>query len=310
MNRIKERINIDTPVNILLLTLLIAPLSFFMLLLVGSIIAIPLFGIDPSFLFSPSRDYADPSVIPVMKYFQILQTTGLFVLPPLLVAIVLQKRIGHFLKLNQRPSGRALIYSILLIFASSPVIFYIGEWNAHLHFPEWLSGLEKWLNQTDQKTDELIEVFLNTTGIRAFLLNLIMIAVLPALGEEFMFRGIIQQQLSRFTQNKHIGIIISAILFSILHMQFSGFFPRFFLGAIFGYLFLWSGSLWLPIAVHFVNNASALIAHKQFVDSPMDPISSGNNFSYPYSITILSLIISATLLWAIYKLPQNESRKY
>jgi len=305
----KQEIDINAPVNLLLLTLLIALLSFTIVMLIGSLIAVPLFGIHPSFLLSPSKDLTDPSTIPVMKYFQMLQTIGLFILPPFLIAIATRKNPATFLKLNKLPSGMAVIYSISLIFATAPFIYFVGEWNANLHFPEWLSGLEKWLYQTDQDTKELVKAFLKTEGTAAFIYNLIMIAILPALGEEFLFRGIFQQQFSRLTRNKHAGVIIAACLFSVLHMQFSGFFPRFILGAMFGYLFLWCGSLWLPIAVHFVNNAFALIAHQKMAGTPLDPLTSNNNLAYPFYVTILSLLGSIVLLWAIYHTQKKEHRK-
>jgi membrane protease YdiL (CAAX protease family) len=87
-----------------------------------------------------------------------------------------------------------------------------------------------------------------------------MIAVLPAVGEELLFRGVIQKLFSKITRSHHWGIWISAILFSALHLQFYGFIPRLLLGAMFGYLLVWSGSLWLPILAHFINNAAAVTA--------------------------------------------------
>ncbi|NNE29163.1 MAG: CPBP family intramembrane metalloprotease, partial [Saprospiraceae bacterium] len=91
------------------------------------------------------------------------------------------------------------------------------------------------------------------------LYSLIVIAVIPAIGEELIFRGHLQQYFSRWLKNKHIGVLLAAFFFSAIHMQFEGFVPRFFLGVILGYIFLWTGSLWLAIWGHFVNNSFQLI---------------------------------------------------
>ena len=296
----KQRIDIHTPGNILLLTILIALISVSVVMLIGSLIAIPLYGISPSFLLSPTTDLSDPSSIHILKYLQILQTLGLFILPPFLVAYVIGRKPGKFLGLNRFPSGSMILYSALLVFAMGPVIYVVSDWNANFHFPEWLGGLEKWLNQTDQQTNELVKAFLDTEGTGGFLFSMLMIAIMPALGEEFLFRGVLQKQLIKLTHNKHLGIIFTAMLFSALHMQFSGFFPRFLLGAIFGYLFLWSGSLWLPIAAHFINNASAIIAHETMEQTPLDPLSGEDITGFPISVTLISLLICMGCMWAIY----------
>ena len=89
--------------------------------------------------------------------------------------------------------------------------------------------------------------------------NLLVIAIIPAIGEELFFRGYLQQKLIKWNRSPHIGIIITAILFSIIHFQFSGLIPRFILGVLLGYIFYWSSSLWIPIIAHFVNNAQVLI---------------------------------------------------
>jgi membrane protease YdiL (CAAX protease family) len=112
---------------------------------------------------------------------------------------------------------------------------------------------------TEEEAAKLTETFLKMPTIGSFLFNIFMIALLPAIGEEFMFRGLLQRLLKEWLGNIHLAIFISAFLFSALHMQFYGFFPRMLLGIMFGYLFYWSGSLWVPICAHFINNGSAVI---------------------------------------------------
>jgi len=91
------------------------------------------------------------------------------------------------------------------------------------------------------------------------ILNLFIIAILPAVGEEFFFRGVLQKILIRLFKSVHVAIWVTAFIFSAIHFQFFGFVPRFILGLIFGYLFFWSGTLWLPVISHFINNAVPVI---------------------------------------------------
>ena len=87
-----------------------------------------------------------------------------------------------------------------------------------------------------------------------------MVGALTGIGEELTFRGIIQSLVTEKSNNHHIAIWVTAILFSAIHLQFFGFFPRMLLGAFFGYLLVWSGSIWLPIYAHFLNNSMAVVA--------------------------------------------------
>ena len=105
------------------------------------------------------------------------------------------------------------------------------------------------------------EVFLNTATIQGLIINILLIGVLAAVGEEIFFRGLLQNLFLKGTGNAHVAIWISAFLFSFIHFQFFGFFPRMLLGAMIGYLFYWSGSLWAAILAHFINNAVSVVAY-------------------------------------------------
>jgi membrane protease YdiL (CAAX protease family) len=91
------------------------------------------------------------------------------------------------------------------------------------------------------------------------LIALLVVAILPAICEELAFRGAVQQTLARWTGRAGISVVLAALLFSAIHLQFHGFFARAALGAVFGMLAVASGSLWPAIAAHFANNASAVV---------------------------------------------------
>jgi len=197
---------------------------------------------------------------------------------------------------------------LVLMFIAAPFINLVGEWNANMIFPDWLSGVEKWMRSSEESAERLTKAFLKVDGLSGLWFNLFMIAVLPAIGEEFLFRGIIQRIFTNWTRNHHWGIWISAILFSALHMQFFGFVPRMILGALFGYLLVWSGSMWLPIAAHFINNALAVIVmyliDKNLIGQEVEEIGSTGG---SYYWAIISLVLIFLFLLMIKR--QNEGQQ-
>ena len=144
----------------------------------------------------------------------------------------------------------------------------------------------------------ITEAFLNVKTIPGLAFNIFMIAFLPAIGEELLFRGVIQRIFTNMTKNFHWGIWISAILFSALHMQFYGFVPRVLLGAIFGYLLVWSGSMWLPIVGHFLNNAFAVVGmyliNNNLLSPKLEEIGSNSD---SYYMALLSLVLIVVFMF-------------
>jgi membrane protease YdiL (CAAX protease family) len=164
--------------------------------------------------------------------------------------------------------------------------------------PEWLSGMERWMKNAEENAALLTEAFLKVETTQGLLFNLFMIALLPAIGEELLFRGVIQKIFTGWTRSHHWGIWITAILFSALHIQFYGFIPRMLLGVLFGYLLIWSGSIWLPVIAHFVNNGFAVMAifliDKNLLDPAVENIG-GTPDSY-YSAFLSFAVVCALLL--------------
>ena len=133
------------------------------------------------------------------------------------------------------------------------------DWNANVNFPEILSDLEKILKEKEEQLLVMTKYLTDFENVGEFLMGLLVIGVFAGLGEEFLFRGVLQPKLHLYTGNPHVGIWLTALIFSAIHFQFYGFFPRMLLGAIFGYLYFYSGSLIYPIAAHIMNNAFTVI---------------------------------------------------
>ncbi len=256
----RKAFNDDFPVAQLGMTVLVAITSLLTFSLLALLLAIPIFGVNSGNLFDITN-LSNPKNIPILKYIQIVQSTSLFIIAPIFLAKIFSGNSSNYLHINKRPQISQMVIVAMLIVVLLPVTNLIAELNSMIKFPDFMSSIEAYLQRTEKEAETLTEAFLKTTSINGLCINLLMIGVIPAIGEEFLFRGVLQRIFSNWTKNSHWGIIISALIFSAIHMQFYGFFPRFLLGAMFGYLFLWSGSLWLPILAHFVNNSLAVIAY-------------------------------------------------
>lgn len=172
-----------------------------------------------------------------------------FIIPSILVAFFIYKN-EWYKALGLKKIRRALnpLLGGVFIVLSIPASILLYLLNQKIPLPEFLQNLET-------GTNELIQAILIADSNIEIVINVLIIAVLPAIGEELCFRGMIQRQLGSIFSNHHIAILISAIIFSAFHMQFQGFLPRFFLGGLLGYLFYWTGNIWVPIFGHFAHNA-------------------------------------------------------
>jgi len=165
--------------------------------------------------------------------------------------------------LHRFPSGENLAWGfglLMLTFVAMQLVYWL---NKQIPLPESLRAAE-------DTSQALIQAMIQLDSPYALATNLVIMALLPAIGEELIFRGLLQRIAVRLTANVHTGIWISATLFSLMHWQFEGFFVRQLLGALFGYMLYWSGSLWLPIIVHFIFNALQIIAQYAYFQGAID----------------------------------------
>lgn len=256
--------------------------TFLVVLALGVAISIPFFGrgiLDDIAAFS---DYSDPHTIRALKYFQIVNQIGVFILPAILFVILTDDHIPGYLKLNNGLKRFSIIFGFIALVISLPFINWLVDINTSVHLPEFLAGVEQWMRESEDKAQKLTDAFLSSGDWGGFLVNLIMIAGLAAIGEELIFRGILVRLFGEWTGNVHLSVIIPAFLFSALHLQFYGFFGRLVLGILLGYLFIWSGSLWVPVIVHFLNNAMAVILsfcnQRGIFNTDLETFGSSNNF--------------------------------
>lgn len=242
------------PFNSLLLLLLLVFAGALVFTLLGFAIGVFVYGLKPMLQMSAG----EPASLDLLKLVQIISSFGMFVIPALLFAKLESKNWLAYLKLAKVPLLLILL-TVLIMFSFGPALEYSTVLNKEMKLPGFLKELELWMLLKETQMADLTRQLLVMDSLPALLVNLLMLAVIPALGEELIFRGCLQKIFGRWTGNYHVAIWITAIIFSTIHFQFYGFIPRMLLGALFGYLLVWSGSLWLPIIAHFINNATAVI---------------------------------------------------
>jgi hypothetical protein len=148
-----------------------------------------------------------------------------------------------------------IILVTILAFCTFPVTGFAGQLNSAMELPDWLSGAGEWMRDKEDYADHLLELIMASGTFAAMCLNIFIIAALPAISEELIFRGVFQKIFQNIFRSGHLSVWVTSLLFSALHFQFYGFLPRFILGLIFGYLFLWRRNIWVPVIAHFINNA-------------------------------------------------------
>ena len=163
--------------------------------------------------------------------------------------------------------------------------------------------------QSDRELDQTTKKFLKMSNYSDLLFNILLIAIIPAIGEELVFRGYLQKKISNRISNIHISICITAIIFSAIHFHFQAFIPRFILGLVLGYLFVWSKSIWLPILAHFINNFQALIVSFFTLNKKLEIDHNLENSNIQYTLGLFSFLSVLMLLFILHEHLKHENEK-
>jgi len=267
---------------------------------IGIVLALPFYeGSITDFMQAVSNPVGHPEI---KTPFFIMQGSATFfglIVGPALLLVAKGKPLRPFITIpssNQSLYLITVIVTITFMFVNSPFI----EWNSSVRFPEFLKGFEDWA-RTSEDLAAKVTTFLTTFDTTdQLVLAMFVVAVLPAIGEEFVFRGLLQTGLHRSTQNIHVAIWISAFLFSAIHIQFFGFVPRMLLGALFGYLYYWSGNLWIAVLAHFVNNGFSVLM-LYFYQQGVSELDMNSTESAPRSLVAGAAIVTFILLYLFRK---------
>ncbi|MCY7310187.1 MAG: CPBP family intramembrane metalloprotease [Chitinophagaceae bacterium] len=253
----KGLLKAKSPGKQFLILISIALTSFFLIGILGTVLLSKISGMDLETMSDSSKwDYNSPTLITVIRGMQIIQFVSLFLIPSFLCAWLFSIDSKKYLGLK-KPSniGYFLVAAGVLLLAL-PLVSFLGELNRNVQFP---AGIANWMKEQEADAAKTIKALLSKHTIKDLILNIICIAGLAAVGEELLFRGVAQRLLIKLCKSPWAGIIISAFLFSAMHVQFYGFLPRFVLGILLGAIYWYSGSLWTAILAHFVYDAALIV---------------------------------------------------
>lgn len=240
-----------------------------------------------------------------LKWLQFLQTVATFLLPAIVGAWLWADNHKPFvwLRMNRGMEWKVALLAVTAMVCAIPGINLLADLNSRVQLPESLGFIEQILRQQEEAAAALTERFLQADNIGMLLVNIGLLALLPALAEETAFRGTLQQ----IAGNTHAAVWITAFLFSAVHMQFYGFVPRMLMGAMFGYIFVWTGSLWVPILMHATNNGLAVLCYyllgaDQNSKTWADTIGTGAM----WWLGIISIVATGAVLYRLYRRTQDS----
>jgi membrane protease YdiL (CAAX protease family) len=240
-------------------------------------------------------DWSKPKLLSAMKLVQALSSVVMFLLPAFFYSLItFHKRPFYFLGARRAEKSSYYLLAVATMVVAFPLVVWLGNINQLIPLPQWMIDLEK--DATKQ-----MEAFLKAESFKDVVTNVFIIALLPAICEEICFRGALQRIVINITKSPWVGIILTSIMFSALHLQFQGFLPRMFLGVLLGAIYWYSGSIWPGVAAHFVNNAVQVVAVSYF------PEYIAKNPEMP----LIWAPISAVLTWlALRQMKSGSSASY
>ena len=265
-------------------------------------------GMITTFLFGKMTNVAA-----AYRISAVLQSVLVFITPALAVAMLSTRFPASLLAVDRLPSLKFTLTAIFTLVVSIPLMNIIINWNQNLTFPESMSGIVQTFKDLEAKSEDSINIMTSGNSAGILIVNIMIIGIFAGLGEEIFFRAGLMRLLGGVKSiGTHKAIWISAIIFSALHLQFFGFVPRMLLGVFFGYLLAWSGSLWLPILMHIINNSIIVtfewINQTNGTDIDINSIGTGSSTSDIIILT-LSIVLTAFSLFMLYKFSKQTVLK-
>lgn len=256
-------------------------------------------------LFVPLNDIMNTDVeafnsnIPFMRFLQGSTQVCCMLVPSLLFGMMFHKHIAKFFKLQF--SRKQIVITICGMFtfvAMIPFVDVLTTWNNSMHLPDSMAVWETYIREMGLASEAMVEMFLTENGgVGVFVANMVVMALIPAVCEEFIFRGAIQQTFAKWFRNHHVAVLVTAAIFSIIHFDLFNFIPRFVMGVLLGYLFFYSGTIWTSVFVHFVNNGLIVVLYHFFGYSASDTMALDSTALNIISV-VLSIAASLLLMYA------------
>jgi membrane protease YdiL (CAAX protease family) len=263
----------------------------------GAFLAAWIYGFSVSDVLTLGT-YEDARYVAASKLIQILGSVGTFIVPAFLFSYLFDGNLFSYYRFRDPTGMIPMLLVILMMVSVIPFINYMAELNLKMEIP--IRALDELLRSLESTAEEMMVAFTATKGLGGLLVNLLMIGVIASVGEELIFRGLLQNLLTKMIKNSHLAILITALLFSAFHFQFFSFLPRFILGLLLGYLMYYGKSIWYPILAHFVNNTMGVIYYYFYsrgsADDMLEEI--GTSTLIPVAAVVsLVVFLFCALLW-------------
>ncbi len=233
-----------------------------------------------------------------LRLSTIIQDLFVFITPAILAAALATRLPAKLLSIDRLPRLSVLALGCIVLIASIPAMDLIIELNESINLPDIFGELE-------DSAEGQVDLLMGSGSFIDIVMSVLIIGVLTGLAEELFFRGALQGLFFSTRINRHAIIWIVAIIFSALHFQFYGFIPRMLLGAYFGYLVWWSGSLWTSVAIHALNNS--IVAVSQSLSTQDTAVAS--EASWSITTIILSFVVTAVGLYILYRLSHPKPNR-
>lgn len=274
------------------------------------LIALMIFGLTvTSFLVIFLQKLNNPAA--ALRIGAVIQDLLVFIIPAIATAMLATRLPARFLRLDKKVNPGLILLGILSVVFAMPAINLIVSWNNSITLPESMSQIETLMREMENAAEVSINMLMGGTSPASLIIAILIIGILAGFSEEIFFRGAMQRLLG-FAINKHAAILITAFIFSAIHFQFYGFFARFILGALFGYLYYWSGSLIVPVTAHIFNNTVVVVfkwlAGQGVITSSLDDIGTTASSS-DIAALCLSVILTAITIYFFIRISTKENER-
>ncbi|MDE6301236.1 MAG: CPBP family intramembrane metalloprotease [Muribaculaceae bacterium] len=247
----------------------------------------------------------------MMRIGIVVQDVLMLVVPAVVTAVIVTRQPVELLRLGKFPRLQPLLLGLLTLVVATPLMEAVVQWNEGITLPSAFSDIESWLRRLEEQAGGSVEFLLGPHTFGNLAVSILLVGVLTGFSEELFFRGALQRLLASTRMGTHAAVWVAAIIFSAVHMQFFGFVPRMLLGAFFGYLLVWSGSIWLPMIAHTLNNSLYIITRYANAPEASEAVSATNT---SWGAIIISAAFTAVCLTALYltcngKKPDPEQKE-
>ena len=229
-------------------------------------------------------------IVPIQNILlqQAVSSVIMFALSAIVLGKIFENKALGFMSVKKCSYTYYIFFAFALTVISAPFVAGLNIWNESWHLPN-----EQVLKAIQAVSERIMQGLLSNTTTGGFIANLLVLALLPAIVEEMFFRGAMQKTLIALCKNTFAGVIITSILFSLIHMEIYAFVPRVILGVILGYLYVWTGNIFVNMTYHFFNNAVVVVASYLFYSHRIPVNLNDNHVLFTPLLFALSLLCVA-----------------